>query len=548
MKDKLTLRLEEAWKTLNKKFLNLTEEGSTENSSGFLLPPDDIKRTPLDDATKKESIIGTVREEEEDVNKPPLMGNFKDCQICSFNEDHWDEDEEEEYGDEDIEEATLPDQLDLEPEKDPRLNRDILKKEIGKYAQGKEVGQKLGATEVDPNDPSKQELIVDPNKQLPATYGDMAGERDMPANVIGKTGINIAKDPDAYLDALKELFLREPTDDELFGQNGKLAKSGDKTTIFYDFTLPAYKGIYYSKKFDDFQMMTTCPSAKECKKFCYARKGSFTQYPKNNLPRSRMLSFIINEPKKFIEKMVNQIKLVSAKAKKSGKKLFFRWHDSGDWFSPTYAKMAFHIATETPDVLHYAYTKQVSMMKSGEAGELPPNFIMNYSYGGKNDELIDKTQDKFSYVIKPEEDLKFPLGAFKKAWKILMDTQTVEKKANSAYKKANSAYRKAIKMNSEDLHLKTSALELAKENLEKCRMNTITALKKVDKECMNDTFRLGVESLLNLPRGSVITYFEMVDMPEDPNKDVKWNVLVYPGCGDVSAARKDVAGTLLLIH
>jgi len=49
---------------------------------------------------------------------------------------------------------------------------------------------------------------------------------------------------------------------------------------------------------------------------------------------------------------------------------------------------------------------------------------------------------------------------------------------------------------------------------------------------------------------NISIYDEMIDMPYDQNVDTtpKWNIIVKAGDGDVSAMRKDVLGTYLLIH
>jgi len=578
--DKTYELLKESWNAMLEEENSLiiqppaTQDVPLSNDSGGMLE-DDAPAAPATDG--------------EAGGPPPAMHNMPDCPICQFNEDFWSEDEEggeEPVAPEVVSELTAKGDLEdpdiaglsMEPDqKSDRFNRDIYKKELGKYADPdkanigkfnvpagasksdkkaidraagkvatltKQAGQSASDREAGNN--GEDELLFDPVRQGPATYGDMAGHRDVPDDVIGKSGINIAADPDAYLDHLKQLMLSEPSDDKLFGQNGKLAKSGDPTTIFYDFTLPAYKGIYYSKKFDDFQMLTTCPSAKDCKKFCYARKGNFTQYPKNNLPRSNMLSFLMNEPQRFVQKMVAQIKKVAATQLKKGKKLYFRWHDSGDFFSPTYARIAFYIARQTPGVLHYAYTKQAEMFKGGEVGEKPDNFTLNFSFGGKNDRAIDMNSDKFSLVIKPETDLPFALGQFKKSWKNLMDSQTELKKAGSAVKKAKAGVKKATTPEAQGQA--NFAVESATKSYQAVDMKVDAALKQLDSVCMDETFRANLEKKFKLPAGSVITYYEMVDKPEDQSVQTKWNVLVYPGCGDISAARRDVAGTLLLIH
>ena len=62
------------------------------------------------------------------------------------------------------------------------------------------------------------------------------------------------------------------------------------------------------------------------------------------------------------------------------------------------------------------------------------------------------------------------------------------------------------------------------------------------------TFKNKLSMKYSIPVESIITYDELEDIPEDPNKTIKYNVIVKSGDGDVSAKRKDVLGTYLLIH
>ena len=51
----------------------------------------------------------------------------------------------------------------------------------------------------------------------------------------------------------------------------------------------------------------------------------------------------------------------------------------------------------------------------------------------------------------------------------------------------------------------------------------------------------------NLKRDSIIDYNEMMATPQK-NNIKKWNVIIAPGEGDISANRQDVLSTLLLKH
>jgi hypothetical protein len=58
--------------------------------------------------------------------------------------------------------------------------------------------------------------------------------------------------------------------------------------------------------------------------------------------------------------------------------------------------------TENPKVKFYAYTKQVKMFKGLE---LPENFVVIFSYGGKQDALINPETDRHAAVFKSLSDL-----------------------------------------------------------------------------------------------------------------------------------------------
>ena len=52
----------------------------------------------------------------------------------------------------------------------------------------------------------------------------------------------------------------------------------------------------------------------------------------------------------------------------------------------------------------------------------------------------------------------------------------------------------------------------------------------------------------DIPKESILTYDEMMAIPEDPNRKDKFNLLVGKGNGDNAATRRDVLGTYLFLH
>ena len=61
------------------------------------------------------------------------------------------------------------------------------------------------------------------------------------------------------------------------------------------------------------------------------------------------------------------------------------------------------------------------------------------------------------------------------------------------------------------------------------------------------SFKRDLGMKYRVPAESILTYDEMLDTPESTEAG-KYNVIVVPGDGDVSASRRDVKGTYLLIH
>jgi hypothetical protein len=55
------------------------------------------------------------------------------------------------------------------------------------------------------------------------------------------------------------------------------------------------------------------------------------------------------------------------------------------------------------DVLFYAYTKEVSLLKSLDPDEIPANFRYLFSTGGLEDSLIDPDRDRHADVFPTEE-------------------------------------------------------------------------------------------------------------------------------------------------
>jgi hypothetical protein len=210
------------------------------------------------------------------------------------------------------------------------------------------------------------------------------------SNIVDENGNPIDND------VLRKKIMVRPTN--LIAQNSKLAKSGGSKQVFYDLTLPSYQGLYVDETTGEFKVVKTCPSAGECKKFCYAAKGGYVMFPASSLGASRMVNFLMNDPDGFSDRLVVELKKASQSLGKKGKQVVLRWHDSGDFLSEKYLQLAFDIAQMTPEVEHYAYTKQLPLVRKMQANK-PENFEFTFSFGGLHDTDIETKSEKHARVI-----------------------------------------------------------------------------------------------------------------------------------------------------
>lgn len=167
-------------------------------------------------------------------------------------------------------------------------------------------------------------------------------------------------------------------------QNAKMRKSTGKKT--FNFGIPAFKSVSGT---------ITCPMAGECKKGCYATQGTYiwsnvSKKYEERLELTRTNDFIYTISAEIIRRKVERVRI----------------HDSGDFYSAAYAYRWFKIMELNPEIEFYAYTKMVHMFNKFKSQELiPSNFIVIYSYGGKQDKLVDVSVDRHSRVFSSESEL-----------------------------------------------------------------------------------------------------------------------------------------------
>ena len=173
---------------------------------------------------------------------------------------------------------------------------------------------------------------------------------------------------------------------KLFTQNKDLKKTG-----VFGWTLPAHwVTLTNGTKFN------TCPNAGVYAAFCYAKNGTF-MFSNVRKAHTEKLELVLNNREKWIELINEELKL-----KKYINK-FIRIHDAGDFFSEQYAIDWINFAKKNPQCIFYTYTKEVKLFKN--IGALPENFIVIYSYGGRQDNLINKETDRHSDVFPNYEEM-----------------------------------------------------------------------------------------------------------------------------------------------
>ena len=295
-----------------------------------------------------------------------------------------------------------------------------------------------------------------------------------PSSVIDESGNLID------LDVLRNMIIVRP--DVLLKQNSKMEKSSGEDMLFFDISLPALKGLVVDETTNEFKIVDTCPNAGACKIYCYARKGGYVQWKDSWLAQTKVLNFLLNDYKGFTLKLMSELqsKLMV------GKKVVLRWHDSGDFISKKYLEICYDIARKTPNVIHYFYTKNISMtLKSNP----PSNVVFNFSYDSQEKDLI-KPEHKKSITV------PYPMFT-----------------------------------------------DLMKKNKELKRMD----FKSKEDELI---FKRRMSARYDIPFDSILTYKEMLSVPYDPafSGPGVYNVIVVTGDGDVSALRRDVLNTYLLRH
>ena len=174
----------------------------------------------------------------------------------------------------------------------------------------------------------------------------------------------------------------------LLTQNKKMKNSSIDGLAVFNFGIPAFKSN---------SGLMTCPNAGKCAAGCYAKSGAYSWPTVKNAYEKRLEVALSPE---FFALMTAEIEKLLKR--KTVKKLVIRIHDSGDFFNAEYLTTWLNIIQKLPSVHFYAYTKMITLF---QGRLLPKNFRVIFSYGGKQDALIDSKNHFHSLVFDSLEAL-----------------------------------------------------------------------------------------------------------------------------------------------
>lgn len=130
-------------------------------------------------------------------------------------------------------------------------------------------------------------------------------------------------------------------------------------------------------------MILVCIGALHCLHLCYARQGRYTYTAaarvrvRNHralLALGRSVQDVANALLRAISRLPRSVGII-------------RLHDSGDLYSLAYLQAWILVARQRPDLVFYLFTKSVLLFLRIR-DELPENFVVTFSEGGKWDDRI----------------------------------------------------------------------------------------------------------------------------------------------------------------
>ena len=151
----------------------------------------------------------------------------------------------------------------------------------------------------------------------------------------------------------------------------------------------------------------TCPFAKDCLAKVDRMTGKLTDGPDTQFrcfsaSQEALFPAVRKSRWENFEKIQNAIKnnnLVELILNSIPKKAtIIRVHVAGDFYNQTYFNAWMQVARNRPDIIFYAYTKSIGFWIN-QLDNIPNNFKLNASYGGKQDTLIEQYNLKYAKVV-----------------------------------------------------------------------------------------------------------------------------------------------------
>ena len=179
--------------------------------------------------------------------------------------------------------------------------------------------------------------------------------------------------------------------------NSKLRKTGNKVKAHLaehgslaGFTVrpKAYRVVSFNLPAGGYEVegksYITCPGAAGCLALCYARQGTFLFKGSKRVRINNHQALLMTYATKGLDGVVD---ILDQAVKSMSKRVaVVRLHDSGDFFKKWYVQAWIEVIKLNPEILFYAYTKSFPMFKGLD---IPVNFRVTYSHGGKWDKQID---------------------------------------------------------------------------------------------------------------------------------------------------------------
>jgi hypothetical protein len=184
----------------------------------------------------------------------------------------------------------------------------------------------------------------------------------------------------------QEKMSNPSTSTDMLTQNSKMKKTSQEMGVkLVNFNIPAFEDPQTGKR--------TCPWAGDCAALCYARKG---RYRFGNVQSSLAKKYYATKQDDFVDIMIGHIEKSKAD--------YVRIHDAGDYYSPEYVdKWMAIIHHFRGEKRLYSYTKSLPFFMERD---LPENFDVIYSMGGKLDHLIDVEKHRHSKMYDTYEQME----------------------------------------------------------------------------------------------------------------------------------------------